>query len=120
MDAVWTTMEEWSASVELNYGIFCLIPILVILAIALWKKDTFMSIVAGLIVAILMAAKFNPLVAIGLFLDQFYITACDDGTMWVLLVCALFGALIALMTESGGVLGFSSWARKLLNTRKKN
>jgi len=119
MDAIWTTMEEWSASVELNYGIFCLIPIFVILAIALWKKDTFMSIMAGLIVAILMAAKFNPIVAIALFLDEFYITACDDGTMWVLLVCALFGALIALMTESGGVLGFSSWARKLLNSRKK-
>lgn len=119
MDAIWTTMEEWSASVELNYGIFCLIPIFVILAIALWKKDTFMSILAGLIVAILMAAKFNPIVAIALFLDEFYITACDDGTMWVLLVCALFGALIALMTESGGVLGFSSWARKLLNSRKK-
>ena len=119
MDAVWTTMEDWSASVELNYGIFCLIPILVILAIALWKKDTFMSIMAGLIVAIFMAAKFNPLVAIGLFLDQFYVTACDSGTMWVLLVCALFGALIALMTESGGVLGFSSWARKLLSTRNK-
>ena len=119
MDAVWTTMEDWGASVELNYGIFCLIPIVVILGIALWKKDTFLSIVAGLIVAMLMAAKFNPLVALGLFMDQFYVTTCDDGTMWVLLVCALFGALIALMTESGGVLGFSSWARKLLNSRKK-
>lgn len=119
MDAIWTTMEDWSASVDLNYGIFCLIPIFVILGIALWKKDTFMSILAGLLVAVLMAAKFNPLVAIGLFLDQFYITTCDDGTVWVLLVCALFGALIALMTESGGVLGFSGWARKFLNSRKK-
>lgn len=119
MDAIWTTMEEWGATVELNYGILCLIPIAVILGIALWKKDTFMSIIAGLFVAMLMAAKFNPLVALGLFMDEFYVTACDDGTMWVLLVCALFGALIALMTESGGVLGFSTWAKKLLNSRKK-
>ena len=82
MDAIWTTMEEWSASVELNYGIFCLIPIFVILAIALWKKDTFMSILAGLIVAILMAAKFNPIVAIALFLDESHVMTVPCGYCW--------------------------------------
>ena len=85
MDAVWTTMEDWGASVELNYGIFCLIPIVVILGIALWKKDTFLSIVAGLIVAMLMAAKFNPLVALGLFMDEFYVTACELLLMFSLI-----------------------------------
>lgn len=119
MDAIWTTMEEWGSSVELDYGIFCLIPILVILIIALWKKHTFMSILGGVIIGFLMVAQFNPLRALGLFVDQLYITACDSGNMWVLLVCGLFGSLVALMTESGGALGFTSWARKLLNSRKK-
>ncbi len=119
MDALFMTIEEWSGQVELNYGIFCIIPIIVILVIAIWKKVTFPAILAGVIVACLMIAKGNPLVTIGLFLDQFYITACDSGTMWVLLLCALFGALIALMTESGGVLGFTGWAKKLLSSRKK-
>lgn len=119
MDAIWTTMEEWGSSVELDYGIFCLIPILVILIIALWEKHTFMSILGGVIIGFLMIAQFNPLRALGLFVDQLYITACDGGNMWVLLVCGLFGSLVALMTESGGALGFTSWARKLLNSRKK-
>ena len=61
MDAIWTTMEEWGSSVELDYGIFCLIPILVILIIALWKKHTFMSILGGVIIGFLMIAQFNPL-----------------------------------------------------------
>lgn len=119
MDALFMTMEEWGKQVELNYGIFCVIPIIVILTIAIWKKVTFPAILAGVIVACIMVAKGNPLVTIGLFLDQFYTTACDSTTMWVLLLCTLFGGLIALMTESGGVLGFTKWAKKILNTRKK-
>ena len=119
LDLVWTTMEDWGKSVDLHYGIFCLVPILIILAVALWKKDTFLSLLAGLIAAFLMAAKFNPIIALGLFIDQSYVTICDDGTVWVLLVCGLFGALIALMTKSGGVLGFSTLAGKLLKTRKQ-
>ena len=118
MDALFTTLEDWTKEVTLNYGIFCVIPILVILVIALWKKDTFLSIIGGVLIGLLMIAKFNPLVTIGLFLDVFYSTACDSGNVWVLLVCALFGALVALMTESGGVLGFSTWAKKFLKTRK--
>ena len=119
LDSLFTTLEDWTSEVTLNYGIFCLVPILVILVIALWKKDTFLSIILGVLVGLFMIAKFNPLVTIGLFLDVFYTTACDDGNVWVLLVCALFGALVALMTESGGVLGFSTWAKKLLNSRNK-
>ncbi|MCR5034499.1 MAG: hypothetical protein K6B42_03650 [Clostridia bacterium] len=119
MDSIFMTMEEWGETVDLHYGIFCIIPILVILVIALWKKVTLPSLLAGVIVACFMVAKFNPLVTLGLFMDQLYTTACDADTMWVLLVCGLFGSLIALMTESGGVLGFTTWTRKILNSRKK-
>ena len=119
MDSIFMTMEDWLAEHTLNFGIFCLLPVIVILVIAVWRKTTFSALLAGVIVACLMVAKGNPLVTIGLFMDEFYITACDDGTMWVLLVCGLFGSLIALMTESGGVLGFTKIARKLLNSRNK-
>ena len=119
MDQIFMTMEEWGETADLHYGIFCIIPILIILAIALWKKVTLPALLAGVIVACFMVAKFNPLVTMGLFMDQLYTTACDADTMWVLLVCGLFGSLIALMTESGGVLGFTTWARKVLNSRKK-
>ena len=120
MDAIWTTMEEWGSSVELDYGIFCLIPILVILIIALWKKHTFMSILGGVIIGFLMIAQLNPLSALGLFVDQLYITACDSGNMWVLLVCGLFGSLVALMTESGGALGVHFMGTQAAKLQEKN
>ncbi|MBQ2161426.1 MAG: hypothetical protein II444_06305, partial [Firmicutes bacterium] len=77
MDSLFMTMEEWLEGVELNYGIFCLLPIIVILVIAVWRKTTFSALLAGVILACLMVAKFNPLVTVGLFLDEFYATACD-------------------------------------------
>ena len=70
MDSIFMTMEEWGETVDLHYGIFCIVPILVILAIALWKKVTLPSLLAGVIVACFMVAKFNPLVTLGLFMDQ--------------------------------------------------
>lgn len=119
MDAIWTTMEEWGSSVELDYGIFCLIPILVILIIALWKKHTFMSILGGVIIGFLMIAQFNPLRALGLFVDQLIYNSMRQWQHVGPARLRTFCSLVALMTESGGALGFTSWARKLLNSRKK-
>ena len=99
-DGVWTTMEDWGAATTFNYGIAVLIPILIVLVLALVTKDTFVSFFAGIIAAFLMAAKGHPLVAVGLFMDQVYVTLCDDGTQWVLLVCGVFGGLLQLMPDS--------------------
>ena len=102
----------------MEYGIFILVPILLVLGLALWTKSTFISILGGVVAAYIMLANFNPVDGFMGFIDGFYVTATDDGTVWVLLVVALFGALIALMQDSGGVLGFSSITQKLLKTRK--
>ena len=104
----------------MDYGIFILIPTLIVLVLALWTKSTVISIVGGVVAAYLMLAQFNPLEAFWQFIDGFYATATDEGTVWVLLVDGLFGALIALMQDSGGVLGFAGIARKLLKTRKSS
>lgn len=119
MDAIFTTMEEWTAENTYSYGVFSLVPILLILVIAVWKKTTFPAILAGVLVACLMVAKFNPIVTLGLFMDEFFITATDWDNMWVIVLCALFGSMIQLMADSGGVLGFTKVAKRWLNTRKK-
>ncbi|MFA7661868.1 MAG: Na+/H+ antiporter NhaC family protein [Anaerovoracaceae bacterium] len=104
----------------MDYGILILIPILVVLILALWTKSTFISILGGVVVAYLMLANFNPLDGFWQLIDGFYVTATDDGTVWVLLVVALFGALIALMQDSAGVLGFSNLTQKILKSRRSS
>ncbi|MDD4199754.1 MAG: Na+/H+ antiporter NhaC family protein [Eubacteriales bacterium] len=119
MDAIWTTMEEWGKATEFNYGILVLLPIIVCIGIALWTKDTYVSFIAACIVAFLMAAKGHPLVAMGLFMDQMYVTICDADVVWVLLIVVLFAAVIQLLTDSGGVLGFAAMAKRFLKTRNQ-
>lgn len=100
-------------------GIISLIPIVLLIIVAVWTKDTFLSLVVGTISAFLVLAKMNPIGAFDSFQESLYGVLTDDGSQWVFILIALFGALIALMGDSGGVLGFSGMAKKILKTRKQ-
>ncbi len=104
----------------MEYGILIFIPIAVVLVLALWLKDTFVSILAGVIVAYAMLFNFHPVDAFNGLLEGFYATACSEDTMWVLLVVVLFGGLIGVMQDAGGVLGFARVWGKLFKTRKSS
>lgn len=103
---------------QMSFGVWSLFPVLIIIVFALWTKDTFISIFIGVIVAFMMHAKGNPIVAFNEFLDTLYKVMTSNVTAWVLLVCGLFGSLIMIVTEAGGVLGFSNLCEKFLKTRK--
>ena len=86
----------------MSFGVWSLFPVLIIIVFALWTKDTFISIFIGVIVAFMMHAKGNPIVAFNEFLDTLYKVMTSNVTAWVLLVCGLFGSLIMLVTEEIG------------------
>ena len=101
----------------MSFGFWSLIPVLVIIVAALLTKDTFISLLLGVAAGFLMVAKGNPIDAFNGFLDALYIVMTDENTAWVLLICGLFGALVTLITEAGGALGFAKLAEKVLKTR---
>ncbi|HAF59881.1 MAG TPA: hypothetical protein DCK81_01895 [Clostridiales bacterium UBA9856] len=103
---------------EGTYGIISLIPIIVIVVLALITKQTFISIFVGVVVGFVILAGGNPLETFNLFLDGLYQVLMDETTVWVLLLCALFGSLIALMQDSGGVLGFANLTQRFIKGRK--
>lgn len=117
--SIWATMEEMAESTTYNYGLLVIIPIVIVFGMTLYTKDTYLSFITATLVAFLMAAKGRILTAIGLFIDQAYVTLCDADVIWVLLICLLFSGLVKLLTDSGGVLGFAGIAKKLLTTRNK-
>lgn len=90
----------------------------VIIVFALITKDTFISLFLGVATGFIMVAGGNPVKAFNGFLDSLYTVMTDQNTAWVLLICGLFGALIMLITEAGGALGFSQVAQKVFKTRK--
>ncbi|WP_303857502.1 Na+/H+ antiporter NhaC family protein [Aminicella lysinilytica] len=103
----------------MSFGFWALIPVIVILVLALITKDTFISLFLGVVVGFVMIAQGNPVMAFNKFIDALYTVMCDSNTAWVLMICALFSSVIFLITESGGVLGFSNLAEKVLKTRKQ-
>ncbi len=100
-------------------GLICLIPIVLLIIVAVWTKDTFLSLVIGVVAGFLVLDSLHPVKAFNSFQDSLYGVLCDDGSQWVFILIALFGALIALMGDSGGVLGFAGLAKKILKTRKQ-
>lgn len=104
----------------MDFGFWTLVPVLVIIVVALITKDTFISIFLGVAVGFLMVAGGHPIKAFYGFVDALYVVLTDENTAWVLMLCALFGSLIMLMQEAGGVLGFSNMAQRFLKTRKSS
>lgn len=102
----------------MEFGLISLIPVVVILVFAVITKDTFLSLFLGVASGFLLIAHGNPLKAFNGFVDGLYTVMTDENTVWVLLLCGLFGSLIMLMQEAGGVLGFSNLSHKVLKTRK--
>ena len=105
---------------EETYGIISIIPILVIIVSALITKRTMESILFGAIVGFIILAGGNPLDTFEGFLDALYVVMTDEDCVWVFLVVVLFGSLIALMEQAGGVFGFSRLTEKLIKGRKSS
>lgn len=101
----------------MSFGLWSLLPVIVIIVFALITRDTFISLFLGVATGFIMVAHGNPVDAFNGFLDALYGVMTDENTAWVLLICGLFGSLIMLITESGGALGFSRLSEKVLKTR---
>ena len=94
----------------MEYGIWTLLPIVVVVALALWSKRTLEPLVAGSLVAYIIVAGWGFPTA---WANAFFNVATNREYQWVFMVCALFGSLIALLGASHGTMGFSKWLRKL-------
>lgn len=103
----------------MDYGALCLIPIAVLLITAIVLKDTFVSLLLGTIVSFLILYGFQPVASFEGFVNALYETMMDADHVWVFVIVAVFGALIALLEDSGGALGFAGLAKKFLKTRKQ-
>lgn len=100
-----------------TYGLISLVPVLVVVVVALVTKRTFESILLGVVVGFLIAARGNPLETFNLFLDSLYTVMMDENTVWILLICGLLGSVVALMEKAGGVNGFSELVEKRVKNR---
>lgn len=97
------------------FGALSLIPVITVIVTALLTRRTVEPLLLGSIIGFVIVAGtgfFNA------WLDAVYTVMMDGVTVWVILVCGLFGSLVALLEKSGGAMGFSAIATNLIKNRK--
>ncbi len=99
----------------MEYGALTLVPILLIIVMAVISRKAFESLLAGSIAAciIMYGTGFLPA-----WTEHLLTAVTDRDNGWVLLMCGLFGSLIALLRESNGVNGFTRIGEKLCKTER--
>jgi len=100
-----------------DYGALCVIPPLVVIALAIWLKRAFEPLLIGCLVGFLIISPHDfP----ARFLEGLMQTLQSEDMVWIILICSMYGALIQLIIESGGVVAFGNWALQFVKTRRQS
>lgn len=100
-----------------DYGIFCLLPIVVIIVLSLATKKTFEPLLVSVIVAVLMFAGKDFLPEFILLLQK---ELADPTIVWVILVCGLMNALLCMLEKSRAADSFADLLGKFAKTRRRS
>ncbi len=102
----------------MHYGALSLIPPLVVIILAIRIKASFEALLIGCIVGFLIVGYYEKTNFFTDFISTLYKVLKDDSTIWVILVCGLYGSLISLMVRSGGALKFGQDMLSYIKTKK--
>lgn len=106
-----------------HFGAWSLLPAAVVIATALITRRTLEPLLLGSVIGFIILK--GP--GIGTFMtdswftewiNAVYAVMMDGVTVWIILVCGLFGSLVALLERAGGTMGFSEIAAGVAKGRK--
>lgn len=99
----------------MNYGFVSVIPALLVIVFALVTKRTFESLLLGTFATYIFINGVGFLPA---WLDTLLSVVTDRDVQWVVLVCGLFGSLIALLRASNGTVAFSRQLSRICHSAR--
>ncbi len=105
----------------MDYGALALIPPLVVIILAIVMRTSFEPLLIGCLVGFVIIATHNETNFFTDFVESTMRVIGDSssgGSVWVILVCGLYGSLIGLMVRSGGTLKFGDWALQRIRSKK--
>jgi len=96
------------------------LPPLLAVVIAIWKREVILALLSALLAAEFILASFNPLTAFLGSVTRISAVFASSGNTKILLFSLLIGALLALMSFSGGVLAFVDYllAKNIARTER--
>ena len=100
------------------YGAIALIPPAVVIILAIKQKTSFEPLLIGCLVGYAIIGFHDKTNFFTNFVDSFEKVLGDSASVWVILVCGLYGSLIGLMVRSGGTMKFGEWALTKIKTKR--
>lgn len=89
-----------------------LLPPVAAIVLALWTRQIYLSLLAGLWLGTTILAGGNPVSGLRELADQVVAVFTNANNASILIFCLLVGSLVALVQASGGVEGFIEWSRR--------
>ena len=104
----------------IDYGILCLVPPIVTVALALITKHTLLSLLLGVWVGSTIINGWNPIVgAINILPDFMVPSLGNEYNAGVVLLLTLAGGMMAMLRETGGAYAFAKMMSKKIDSPKK-
>lgn len=102
--------------IQASYGAWSLVPVLIVIILSVVTKRAFEPLFFGTVVACIIYSKEHFAAEwVSVLID----TAGDADNQWILLMCGLFGSLIALINKANGTNGFKKICMKLCTSEKR-
>jgi tetracycline resistance efflux pump len=93
-------------------GWIALLPPLLAIVLAIWTRQVYLSLAAGVWIGATIVAGWNPVAGLGGAIERLVAVFADAGNTRVILFTMVIGALIATVEASGGVRGFVHWIER--------
>ncbi|MFI5172150.1 MAG: Na+/H+ antiporter NhaC family protein [Chitinophagales bacterium] len=101
---------------EMYFGVLSLIPPLIVILVSILLRSSFEGLLIGCLAGFVMIdgwGFFDGLIT------SLYDVMRSDDTIWVILVCGLYGSVMALMIRSGGAKKFGESMLKFMHTKRQ-
>ena len=102
----------------MNYGILSIVPALLVILIAIKSRRTTEALFGGVVSSYLIISIFNKSNPVTLLVDSLFQVITDYDTMWLIVVCGLFGSLIAVINAARGTHAIAHFLGKICKTAK--
>lgn len=102
----------------MNYGILTLLPAVLVILTAIKTKRTTEALLMGVASSYLIICIIDRKNFITTITKSFFSVITDYDTMWLVIVCGLFGSLIALINAANGTHAIARFLGKICKSQK--
>lgn len=97
--------------------IWALLPPIIAIVLALFTKEVYLSLFAGVVTGALLYSNFNPIRTVESLFEVMMEKLGDPWNIGILIFLVFLGMIVALMTRAGGSAAYGKWAGEKIKTK---